>query len=427
MTFPGSRFAVLALVLPALWLAAPRPVPTSGNVLVVVANGPYPTVQSAIDAAVDGDVILVRPGNFPGFVVANKSVVVLGDLGAQTRIQGGIRVVDLAAERTVVLANLQSTGTPSLDVALASGIYLANNDGHIRVEACVLSSAPSNRGCGANVADSTDVAFVGCELRGGASSNPYTSGFRSEGLAAAEGSVVTLYGCFARGGNGTNESCSAWTAPNGGDGGDVRQSFLFSANSTLRGGIGGNIGEGSQLACPSAGSGGDGIIATNATIHLLDTMTVGGLPGHGTQPGCGNCSYSGYVGRDRRGSQFSDLAGEARMLSTTTPGMSGTTATVTLRGTPGDEVTLLISGSTGQAEFVPSLRGMLLVPRPGASSTTRVVPAGTIPANGVLGTPLVLPTLAPGARAETFFVQAVFRDPQRRRFLSGARSLTVLP
>ena len=47
----------------------------------------YPTIQAAVNAAVTGDVVLVAPGEWAGFSVANKGIVVRSTAGfAVTRI-----------------------------------------------------------------------------------------------------------------------------------------------------------------------------------------------------------------------------------------------------------------------------------------------------------------------------------------------------
>lgn len=208
----------------------------------------------------------------------------------------------------------------------------------------------------------------------------------------------------------------------------MRDAFLFGANSRFEGGRGGDNEAGDSFSCPSAGDGGDGIEAANASVYLFDSATVAGTEGlsiYGSS--CGGCGNNGYSGSDRSGGTFSDLLGTARLLALTTPALSGTTTTAELHGTPGDRVSLLVSESPSGAEFVPGWHGILLVPRPRAGLGTRVLPAGTIPASGDIHMPLALPPIDPGSPARTLFVQALFRDAQGNVFLSGARSLTVLP
>lgn len=418
---PQVSHSVLALS--TLWLAAPALLPPAGNVLLVDDDGsaPFATIQAAVDAAQDGDVVLVRPGNYAGFRIADKALVVVGDLGAEVRVQGGIRVVDLAAAKTVVLANLSSTGAASLEPELSSGLDLANDAGHVRVEACVLAGGYFYAH-GARVRGCADVTLVGCDLRAGPSVGFYPTD--ADGIAALESSRVTIYGSAVRGGDGPPSSCTQLLGNSGGDGGDVRSAFLFAGNSSFRGGRGGGKEGGSIWACPTAGDGGDGIAAWSASVLVFDTATVEGLGGLELPSNCGSCAYLGYAGLARSGGSFTDLVGDARLLSSQTPAYAGTTTTLTLGGSPGDQIALLISGTAATAEFVPNWHGMLLVPRPRPDGTTRVLLAGAIPASGTLGVPLALPPLA---SARTIFVQALFRDLQGRFYLSGARSLTVLP
>jgi hypothetical protein len=412
MQIARSRIASVALALSTLWLAAPALLPPIGNVLVVDDDGsaPFTTIQSAVDAAIDGDVVLVRPGNYSGFSITDESLVVVGDLGAAILVHGPVHVVDIAASRSVVLANLSVTGAQSFDLELAVGLMLRNDAGSVRVESCTLVGWAGMwaRGC-------ADVSVVGCYLRG------------AFGILAAESSVVTVYGSVVRGADSGPTLCFNQVGRPGGDGGDVRDSFLFGGNSSFLGGRGGDIEGGAYLGCPIAGSGGAGIRAADAVVHLFDTATVGGQPGDGIYPGCGDCVLNGYVGADRAGAMFSDLVGHARTSSIPTPQFGGTTTTITLRGIPGDQAFVLISGRTSTAEFVPTWHGMLLVPRPRLNGDTRILVGGTIPASGQLGVPYALPPVPPGAPARTLFLQGLFRDPTGEFFLSGARSLTVLP
>ncbi|MFO0066814.1 MAG: beta strand repeat-containing protein, partial [Pirellulaceae bacterium] len=54
----------------------------SGNVLLVGPNAPYTTIQSAIDAASDGDTVLVAPGTYNESLTISKDVTVKSELGA---------------------------------------------------------------------------------------------------------------------------------------------------------------------------------------------------------------------------------------------------------------------------------------------------------------------------------------------------------
>src|SRR5688572_1658513 len=57
---------------------------TAGHVRIVDASGsaPFTSIQAAIDAAVDGDVLLVGAGTYPGFTVDGKGLVLLAPSSA---------------------------------------------------------------------------------------------------------------------------------------------------------------------------------------------------------------------------------------------------------------------------------------------------------------------------------------------------------
>jgi hypothetical protein len=69
----------------------------------------YPTVQAAVDAAVDGDTIRVRPGTFTGGVTITKSLTLAGVNAHASKISGGGPVVTIGSRTsmpTVTLTNL---------------------------------------------------------------------------------------------------------------------------------------------------------------------------------------------------------------------------------------------------------------------------------------------------------------------------------
>lgn len=68
-----------------------------------------------------------------------------------------------------------------------------------------------------------------------------------------------------------------------------------------------------------------------------------------------------------------------------------------------------------------------MVPDPRAGGSSRVVQAGRISAGGTLVIPLPVSTPPSGSSASTYFLQAIFTDTQGVRFLSGTRTLTLLP
>ncbi len=68
--------------------------------------GEYPNIQTALDAAVDGDAIVVAAGTYPSFVVFAKDVSIAADSAQSVLIEGGFAVRALLAEQSVVVRGL---------------------------------------------------------------------------------------------------------------------------------------------------------------------------------------------------------------------------------------------------------------------------------------------------------------------------------
>ena len=72
------------LTLASLFLAATSAAPSLASDVHIVDTtgaGDFPTIQQALNSAADGDIILVRPGTYPSFVVDNLDVTIIADGG----------------------------------------------------------------------------------------------------------------------------------------------------------------------------------------------------------------------------------------------------------------------------------------------------------------------------------------------------------
>ena len=95
---------------------------TAPDVLSVDDDGPGPyfTIQAALDAASDGDVVLVEPGTYDEFIV-EKDLTILGNGAPGTVIVGGWssirsgtwRWYQLTARRSSSVTEPVGSGSPS--------------------------------------------------------------------------------------------------------------------------------------------------------------------------------------------------------------------------------------------------------------------------------------------------------------------------
>src|SRR5678815_5063828 len=87
------------------------------NVLKVAPTGaPYTQIQPAINAASDGDVILISPGVYYGPVtIDGKSLTLCNKGGGDVTTWFRTAVRNLTASQRVILSGLKGIGSPAVD------------------------------------------------------------------------------------------------------------------------------------------------------------------------------------------------------------------------------------------------------------------------------------------------------------------------
>ncbi len=406
------------------------------GVIVVDAagGGSFTQIQQAINAAVDGDTILVKPGSYAGFSIDGKALTVVGDVGTRPTIFQSVSVVNLAQGQTLTLARLNVGVTIA---PFAPGLDVENCDGALR---CVESEFRGFNGTtaaggtgGAQLELARDVAISGCNIVGGAGKSGFTCVFDvvSGGATGAfvVNSSVAIHDSIVAGGHGGDGGDR--TGPGGtgvtliaGSGLSAGSAFLSTSRSNVHGGRGGNT------DCPAYGCPNDGgpslyTLETNALSPavgwILDSMMAGGPAGvvlGGFAP-CSGDPGAQYVGDVPF--QFS-----ASGLGFAIPSVAreGQPLTVTFTGVPGSRVFLNDSLAT-TFEGTPSWRGVLLSPFPARGAPIREIKWGVIPTSGVLTRTYNVPQLPAGEQAQTRFLQA-YRVGANGITLGSFRTLTVL-
>lgn len=409
---------------------------TSADVLVVDARGggDFTAIQPAVDAANDGDTLLVRDGDYAGFVVDDKALTVVRDAGAAGAIVGSIGVRNLSASKDVVLQNLKAAPLPAHATLTASSgraLWCTNDAGSVRVQDCELTGANlPPAGCddeeppnaGAFVQSSLDVVFVRCTLTGGRGWGVpgCFCGAADQGAPglSSSASLVALYGCTLKGGpGGRGMECGG----KGGNGAFVSGSLgLYASQSTFTGGAGGTQGppDPTFFCIPlNGGFGGGGLVVQNpAAAQSLDNTFTAGPAGSGDEF---NCGYGfTYQGGATEGNVF-HFVGEGRSIQFDSPVREGTPLSVTISGVAGDRVRLRLASKT-EFQTVPSFRGVLLT-----KHLEQGLIVGTLPASGTLTVSVPNPMLPSGVLEKQKHLQAAILGAQGD-YVGGFGTLVVL-
>jgi hypothetical protein len=426
---------MFATVLLAL-LAPSEPVRSTSATLWIVDDGGGPGVdftqpQAAVDAASDGDAILIRPGVYGSMAIDGKGLVVCGDpAGTALLSDAQIEVRNLAAGQTVLLQHLEVHGVLTFPLFIGEGLpafHAAGNAGPLRVEDCrflpsdllsLTSGLPG--GGGALVEGSSAVSFARCVLQGGlAASEP--SGGGAPGLRAA-GSALALHDCQVRGASIPGTDCGPFggcgiTEP-AGTGAVLEDSLVFASGCAFAGGDGGDGADCYPFGMDGAGpDGGDGVLlATGGAVlrALACTFTAGSGGASACDPGADGAP----VASD--GGTFVPLTGIARSLRVTSPVEGGTPARVEIDAGPGELVFGLASPGAG---YLPLdvFDGVLL-----CQPTALVIPLGTAPATGELSFPVGTPPPPPGIGAVVHYLQVAVLTTGGAIKLGSGAALVIL-
>lgn len=374
--------------------------------------GDFTEIQPAVDAAAEGDTIVVRPGDYPAFAVDGKGLTIVAvESGVVTE---SIQVTSLPAGSTLALRSIDTVHVVLTDCA-----------GTVWLEDCSVRAHPFLHSAGVAVlaTNCANVVISGCDAEG-------TCCFDLDGPPGllASASRIALYDSSFLGGGG------AWpTYGNAGDGGDgvrlEQGSFLLASGCRIEGGEGGVGGYGG-----SGGDGGDGlVVSADSQAWLLDTLLVGGWGGGGDigrSPGSDGDELVGNA---------TTIPGTARHFDTEPWAAEARSTTWRVEGEPGDRVWLLVGERAG---FLPMAvwSGVLAVYRPqmpfGQFTSAKVIPwipfdvsaheLGTIPAQGALDLSLDVLQLAAGAQSHAAWLQPILLSGGNQLVLARPSLVTTL-
>lgn len=402
-----------AMLLPVLLSLAP-------DVLVVDDDpgGDFLEIQAAVEAAADGDTILVRAGQYAPVFVDGRGVTITADTDALVELPA-LLVRNTSSDQRFVARGLDVVPTGLATGLIELGIEIEDCAGTVLIEDCraigpmtgpdlLFPPSPATR-----VRSSDNVFLVDVLSFGSESIQQTFETTGGRGLSCVF-STLSIFGGEYRGGPGLdgdgpflffNEPGSG-----GGDGMVVDSSELFLSGVTIVGGDGGDGVDGGAdggfvAPCSEGGNGGDALDAPSTTVTYRDTAFVVGVGGLGgaplpDSPACPD----GVPGEVIAGAMASIVseAGAARALDVSpNPIREGELATIRFTGEPGDSVLWALSPQASAAP-IPFLGGPVLI-----GGTPFLLATGVVPAGGELVTTVPLGSFAPGVEAIELVEQAL--------------------
>ena len=395
----------------AAWALA---TPALADVIVVDPAGGDGSaqLQAALADALDGDVVLIRAGTYTAFGapvfydVIGKGLTLTTD-AAEPPVLGPLEIRNVPAGSTVVVRGftLSQSAVPLSAGAPTPGLTVIDDAGAVWIEDCAIHGQ-----------DGSDL--------------PFTGNFEGAAGAVVVGSpVVTFQRCTLTGGRGANYSAPfgfKLYASSGGSGLSVGdESSVAAYDSSMTGGAGGN---GTTFNGTEYGSGGDGVSANQATLLLSGCTLTGASNGSSTnefdEAGSGlsalfsesverDCSFTpgalvvpGVAGLPvwPAPGAVSSYPALPRGFSVSGPLQEGDAGTLSIDGTPGDLVTLLVAPDAG---FLPlsGKQGVLLLAPP-----LLLVPLGAIGPSGNLAIGFTTPNLPISLLGVTLPLQLVVQS-----------------
>jgi hypothetical protein len=386
----------------ALALVAVGAAPASAGVIVVdQLGGPgsqFTQVQAAVNAAVDGDVVLVRQGQYNPVSIGNKSVVIQGE-GVVSLIDpnfeggGGLGVFGLAAGKRIVLRNLQVWGQMSFANGIPStALGLSNCAGSVWIDSCTIKTQMVATNC-------ANLVITNSSLRGGDCLAPPLAALPALILDATNAYV---HGSTLVGGTGSGAETTGVPFP---DPAAVGSPALRATGGTtlvasceLTGGAGGNGYDHPIAGCLTAGAGGPAfhLASGNPVVRYLDTQLALGAPGN-TPAGCTPPASGPLTVVDTGTLEL--WPGAPVGFTAHSPVREQQSLRMLFSDIPGTSIFVLASASTGSV-LLPGHLGAFHL-----GSPFWVVPAGAIPAGGTALVNLPIPELPAGLEGIVIFLQ----------------------
>lgn len=409
----------------------------AGVLVVDAANGPgtdFKSLASAITAAQNGDLLLVRSGTYDGeFRILDKAVSIVADAGANVVVTNSLLVPTAVATLeitgtlpgTVVLRDLTLTSVLPSSSPFSQIPLRINPTGataHVFIEGCL---TPSGGGGGVWLDGNAPITLSRCAGKGTDGAFLALGGEHQAqaGISLFSGQVAMFASSF-RGGEGRDAVVSSAGTFAGAAGAPGLRIFtgltpqsVFS-DSSIEGGMGGNALR-AGATCLAPGNGGAGIDSVFGTAHVVQTVGVGGPPGTPV-PSCGQTGQAGNaIAVTFLGQPPIPLAGQPGRAIAPPPRREGQSTTVTVDG-PANHAAFLVVGFTPTRVFAPQFAGVL------AATPDLILALGNLPPSGTMALTTVAPTLPVGVESALVYLQPITQHPSTGQATLGAPSALVL-
>jgi hypothetical protein len=383
---------------------------------VSVVNGLGSNLQQAIDAAFEGDILIVQGGPYSSLHIDGKSLTVLVDAGHEVVVNAPLVVRNLAAGQTVLVRGFQKI----LDVTPA-GHRILDNAGTVWIEDCKLTLGglplASFAAQSVRIANSDAVVLADCLVT---SDQIFAT---DVGGLAAEQSAVALFGCELLGGKGAPGAGLGATLGTGGVAARVTGGFMHLERCTVKGGTGANgiLGYNpvtGAVVCSDGSAGGHGLVVDGAgtLVEAVASEIAGGPGGAAGGAGC-SPGTDGLASLILGGALQTPPCPAPALAVEPSPAIGGsTTVTVAVSGSPGDLAAVI---------YGPPLF-LALAP---ACGVALAIPAhhqflGVVDAAGGVAFSFVPPAYVPGL-GQTVLLQAAVFSPSGGLAFGGAATLTM--
>ena len=333
--------------------------PAHAGVIVVDASSPEPVVQAAVDAAANGDILLVKPGEIDSgstITIDGKGLTLIADGGIVQL--GSLIVQNLPAGRQVTVRGFTlDKPAQSFVTAFTGQLEVRDCAGSVWIESCTATAQATSGGsfgvtytavAGALVDNSSAVVLLRCRLTGGRGGPESPSctipGYALPGPGGAglrvTGSVVTVHAGEITGGEGGHDAFGTcqpqFTAGDGGPGLFVQSSTVHVAGASVLG----------ADKTPLSNAPGSGLVVDDvgASVSLRGATVLAGIgppvvPDVVAPPGT-----------------VTPLTATPRELQIASPVREGHAAQLIIHGQVGD-LTAIFIGFTGASIVSPGKQG----------------------------------------------------------------------